>query len=179
MNWLDLIILLCIGVAVIKGLYDGFIKQVISLAALALGILFAGGVAILLQPIAEGFGFIPSYLTYPVCYVFSFTIILIVMGILGKALKKIWELTPFGFLNNIAGGATGGVLVLFLLSLFFNFLLIFDPDSRLIGEQSKRESVLYEKVRVVVPVLYPFIRDKVKDNFESSRTGNTYQVCNE
>ncbi len=167
MNWLDLIIIICIGVAVIKGLFDGFIKQVVSLIALALGILFAGGIAGILQPYAEKLSFIPSYLTYPVCYIVSFILIFIVMGLLSRLLEKIWNYTPFGCLNNLAGGFIGAVISIFFLSLIFNFLIIFDSESHLIKEQTKKESALFEKVRSVVPTLYPFIKNKIEEGFKN------------
>ena len=45
MNWLDITLLCLAGVGFVKGLFDGFVKQVASLIALAVGIYFCGEAA--------------------------------------------------------------------------------------------------------------------------------------
>ena len=45
MNWLDIVILCLAGIGFVKGLFDGCIKQVVSLIALLFAIFFCGEVA--------------------------------------------------------------------------------------------------------------------------------------
>lgn len=163
MNWLDLIIILCIGIGVIKGLFDGFVKQVISLIALVLSVLFAGYLASSLQGFIGGLELVPDYLCYPLSYVLSFVLIFGLMGLLGRFLQQAIEWSFLGCMNNLAGGFVGMLISVVGLSLLFNFLIIFDRNSRLIGKQTKRESVLFSSVQQVVPALYPYIKHKVEE----------------
>ena len=166
MNWLDLTIVICLGIGLVKGLFDGIIKQVISLISLALAILFSGIAATYLQPTLQNWTFIPQEWVYPVCYVISFLLIIFVIGVLGKLLEKIWEMTALGFLNRLAGGMTGILIAMLCLSLLLNFITIFDPDSHSIDKRSKRDSILFESIRMVVPTLYPHIKQKVEQGWK-------------
>ena len=166
MNWLDITIITCIGIGLIKGLFDGLIKQVVSLVGLILAILFAGRAATYLYIIFNQWSFIPGNWNYPVCYAISFILILIVMALLGYLLNKIWELTTLGFLNKLAGGIAGSLISILCLSLLLNALVVFDGDSRIISKQDKMESSLFEGVREVVPFIYPYIREKVQESIE-------------
>ena len=42
MNWLDITLLCLAGIGFVKGLFDGIIKQVVSLIALVIAIFFCG-----------------------------------------------------------------------------------------------------------------------------------------
>ena len=46
MNWLDITLVCLAGLGFVKGLFDGFIKQVVSLLALVLAIYFCGQIAL-------------------------------------------------------------------------------------------------------------------------------------
>lgn len=166
MNWLDLVIIICIGVGIIKGLFDGLIKQVISLIALFLSVLFAGFLASLIQPLIGSFGVVPVHLEYPVACVLSFILIFVLMGMVGRLLENVVNWTFLGCLNSLAGGFAGMLLAVVGLSLLLNLLIIFDRNSRIIGEQTKAESVLFSSVQSVVPRLYPYIKHKVEKGFD-------------
>ena len=45
MNWLDITLLCLAGIGFVKGLFDGIIKQVVSLIALVIAIFFCGKAA--------------------------------------------------------------------------------------------------------------------------------------
>ena len=45
MNWLDITLLCLAGIGFVKGLFDGIIKQVVSLIALVIAIFFCGVVS--------------------------------------------------------------------------------------------------------------------------------------
>jgi membrane protein required for colicin V production len=156
LNWLDITIIICIAAGVVKGLFDGLIKQLVSLAGLVLAILFAGGGAGLLQPAVERLKFIPPQLLYPICYVISFVVIIVLMALIGRLLEKIWKTTPFGCLNYLAGGVTGFVGAVILLSLILNVLAAFNKQLPIIKEETKKESVLFETVKTVIPTIYPY-----------------------
>ena len=49
MNWLDITLVCLAGLGFVKGLFDGFIKQVVSLLALVLAIYFCGQIALWFQ----------------------------------------------------------------------------------------------------------------------------------
>ena len=60
MNWLDIVILCLAGIGFVKGLFDGFIKQVVSLIALLFAIFFCGEVADWLKDYIMALGWFPE-----------------------------------------------------------------------------------------------------------------------
>ncbi len=166
MNWLDLFITVVTIIGLIKGLFDGMIRQVISLLALVIAIFCAGKLAL---PLRDGFlslSFIVDnihpYIITGICYLITFCFIIIFLSWLGKLLNKAINVTPAAFLNRVLGGLFGVFVVVLSMSLLCMMLTFFDPKSNLITQQTKQESVLYERVRNVVPALYPIIRELFK-----------------
>ena len=163
MNGLDLFITVVVIIGLVKGLFDGVIKQVISLLALIIAIFFAGTLAV---PLRDGFLSFPyiayhihPYIVSGICYLLSFVFIIIFLNWLGKLVSKAINITPAGFLNRGLGGLFGAFMVILSMSLIFMLLNFFDPHSNIISQQTKQASVLYGKVETVVPTLYPIIRE--------------------
>ncbi len=163
MSGLDLVITICLGAGLIKGLFDGIIKQVISLLSLVFAIFFAGRAA---EPIREFLlgqpfitGTFPDYIVTGVCYVLAFSAIILVFHWLGKLLHLAIKVTPARMINYLAGALFGFLSWLIALSLAFNLLTVFDPNSQIISKQTKDKSVLFNKVRNVIPTIYPYVKN--------------------
>jgi len=166
MNWLDSVIVIIVAVGLIKGLYDGLVKQVISLVSLVLAIFFAGKIA---RPMCNFLAhdsvtnIISPHIITAVCYILAFIFIIVIFSWLGKLLNKAMP-SPISCINHILGGAVGCIFTLLFLSLFFNLLTVFDSDSRVLKEQVKNESALFYKIESIVPVISPFIKEAKKLN---------------
>ncbi len=163
MNWLDIVIIVCVAIGLIKGLFDGLIKQVISLLALIIAILFAGVLAepvrnfLLDQPtIANA---MPVFVITGICYIIAFSLIVLAIYGLGKLVEVAIKVTPAKTLNYILGGFFGALSGILALSLAFNLLTVFDPNYKIISKQTRTESVLFNTVNSMVPTLYPYIKN--------------------
>ncbi|MDR0230959.1 MAG: CvpA family protein [Dysgonamonadaceae bacterium] len=166
MNWLDLAIIIFVAIGLIKGLFDGFVKQVISLVSFVFAIFFAGKIA---RPMRDFLShdsvtnIISPHIITAVCYILAFILIIVLFSWLGKLLNKAM-LGPISFINHVLGGVVGCIFTLLFLSLLFNLLTVFDSDSRVLKEQVKNESVLFYKVELMVPLISPFIKEAQKLN---------------
>ena len=60
MNWLDITLLCLAGIGFVKGLFDGIIKQVVSLIALVIAIFFCGKAAAWLKGYILALGWFPE-----------------------------------------------------------------------------------------------------------------------
>ncbi|MDR0866065.1 MAG: CvpA family protein [Candidatus Symbiothrix sp.] len=166
MNWLDLIIIVCIAIGLIKGLFDGFIKQVVSFIALVAAIFFAGQLAKFMRDALLQFDFFASLSSgvfSAVCYILAFSLIIIAIVLLGRVVEVAIKMTPARVLNLLLGGLFGALIWLFSLSILFNILFVFDSQSRLISKQTQEKSLFYEEVKAVVPTVYPFIKEYFKN----------------
>ena len=116
MNFVDVLILIIIGVFLLKGLLRGLMKELCSLVGLVVGSLLAFRFH---GPLAE---IMVSAFSLPasVCVVLAFLAIflstLLVFGLIGMLLSKYVKLLYVGGLNRVAGGIFGLVQGALLLS---------------------------------------------------------------
>jgi membrane protein required for colicin V production len=143
------------------GLFDGFVKQVISFIALIASIFFAGKIAIPMR------GFLlnhfsvdsisPDILT-GLCYLLAFILIILAISLVGKLIDVAIKMTPAKPLNMLLGGVFGFCIWIFSLSIFFNIFAVLDSNSQIISKQTQEKSVFYTKIKGVVPMAYPFLK---------------------
>ena len=160
MNWLDIVIIVCIAAGLIMGLFDGFVKQVVSFIALIAAIFFAGKIAIPMRSFfwnlaADSIS--PELLT-GLCYLLAFIVIIIAISLVGRLIDVAIKMTPAKPLNMLLGGLFGLFIWVFSLSILFNIFAALDNNSQIISKQTQEKSVFYKQVKEVVPMAYPFIR---------------------
>jgi membrane protein required for colicin V production len=165
MNWLDIVIIICVATGLIKGLFAGFIKQVVSFLALILAIFFAGQLALFLRTSSQhvdAFSSMNQALLSAICYILAFALIIILIVLLGRIINIAIKMTPAKWLNILLGGLFGALIWIVSLSIAFNLLYVFDFQSQIIKKETQEKSILYENVKSVVPTIYPFIREYFK-----------------
>ena len=156
MNWLDITLLCLAGVGFVKGLFDGVIKQVVSLIALLVGIFFCTKAALWLRGYILALGWFPEE---------GVTVLSI--------LHRLVDVTPLSLLNHLGGGLLGLCFMMAFVSLFLNGLDLIDRGSVLIPREAKVESRLYIPVKNIVPTLYFenlfFDKDEKNSSFIDNR----------
>jgi membrane protein required for colicin V production len=154
MNWLDITLLCLAGIGFVKGLYDGIIKQLVSLIALVAGIFFCAKAAAWLREIILGWGF-PEQGVTVLSYILGFLLIVGIFILVGEVMHRIIGATPLSILNHLGGGFFALFIMVLFISLLFNLIDIIDRESVLISAKSKRESYFYHPVKQVISTLYP------------------------
>ena len=155
MNWLDITLLCLAGIGFGKGLFDGFIKQVVSLIALVAAIFLCGEAAGWLRGYIVALGWFPEQGVSILSYVAGFILIMGVLVLAGEIVTKVIDATPLSIINHLGGGLLGLLLSLLFTSLVLNFLDFVDKSSLFISQETKVESQFYEPVRRIVPTIYP------------------------
>jgi membrane protein required for colicin V production len=165
MNWLDAVIIGAVAIGLIKGLFAGFIKQAVSFLALIVAMFFSGQLALFLRTYAQqldAFSSITQALISAICYMLAFSLIIIAIVLSGRIVSIAIKMTPAKWLNTLLGGLLGALIWLFSLSIVFNLLYVFDFQAWIIKKETQEKSIFYEKVKNVVPAVYPFIREYFK-----------------
>ena len=155
MNWLDITLLCLAGIGFGKGLFDGFIKQVVSLIALVAAIFLCGEAAGWLRGYIVALGWFPEQGVSILSYVAGFILIMGVLVLAGEIVTKVIDATPLSIINHLGGGALGLLLVLLFTSLSLNLLDLVDRSGVFISQETKVESRFYEPIRQIVPTIYP------------------------
>ena len=148
MNWLDITLLCLAGIGFVKGLFDGIIKQVVSLIALVIAIFFCGKAAAWLKGYILALGWFPEEGVTILSYIAGFILA-------GELVTKVVGATPLSVINHLFGGFFGLLVVLVFTSLLLNALEFVDRGSVLIHRQSKIESRFYYSVKQIVPTIFP------------------------
>ena len=155
MNWLDITLLCLAGIGFVKGLFDGIIKQVVSLIALVIAIFFCGKAAAWLKGYILALGWYPEEGVTILSYIAGFILIMGVFILAGELVTKVVGATPLSVINHLFGGFFGLLVVLVFTSLLLNALEFVDRGSVLIHRQSKIESRFYYSVKQIVPTIFP------------------------
>lgn len=157
MNAIDLAILIILAIGLLKGLFDGIIKQAVSLIAIVVA---TYGCALLAVPIETWIG--PFFgLSRGVAHTFAlivgFLAILIIIPMVGNKVSKIVGKTPIGILNHLAGGIVGiGIAAILMSYLFLIADNVFSRDEADSANPSLRNtSMLYDHVKNIVPTFSP------------------------
>ncbi len=154
MNWLDITLLCLAGIGFVKGLFDGIIKQVVSLIALLVGIFFCTKAALWLRGYILALGWFPEQGVTVLSYVAGFLLIVGVILLAGEILTRVVGATPLSVLNHLAGGVLGLCFMMAFISLLLNGMEMIDKGSVLIPRGAKVESRFYNSVKEIIPTIY-------------------------
>ena len=146
MNWLDITLLCLAGIGFVKGLFDGVIKQVVSLIALLVGIFFCTKAALWLRGYILALGWFPEQGVTVLSYVAGFLLIVGVILLAGEILTRV--------VDHLAGGVLGLCFMMAFISLLLNGMEMIDKGSVLIPRGAKVESRFYNSVKEIIPTIY-------------------------
>jgi len=167
MNWLDIVIIVCIVIGIIHGLITGIVKQVIFLVSLIAAILLSGAIATAIRHWvqthiqSEPTWFSPN-VQDAIYYVLAFIIIVSLFSIAAKLVDKIINHTPVGAINKLFGAFFGLIMWTLSLSILLNFVAVFDTQSLILSKPIKENSIFYERVKMIFPTAFPYIKDFIK-----------------
>lgn len=151
MSTIDIVILIFLLIGAYTGYKRGLLMEVISLAAffvaIIAGIKLLDWGIVLLSKYIDGYdGLLP---------IISFTIIFIAiilsLNMIGKAVKKVLDMTLIGSFDDIAGSVLGIVKWALFISIF---LWIFGSFGGTISESTTENSFLYQPISSFAPGIF-------------------------
>lgn len=161
MNIIDIIIVICCIPPLVKGISRGFVSQAASLLALILGVWLSFKFSV---PVGE---WLKEYLELPgtVIHVVSFALILtaVVLGLnlLAGMVEKVLEFVMLGWLNCLLGAVFALAKAVLALGLIFLLLTTLNSTLELIPGKYFDESVLYEPVKNIADIVFPYIKELI------------------
>lgn len=155
MNWLDIVLAIPLLWFTFKGLRNGFIIELASLAALILGIFVALHFSFYAEDLLEeNFNISEQYL-HIISFVITFIVVAVIIYLIGKLIHKLFQVIALGLLNRIAGGIFGFLKTALVLSVLIYFFNGFDPGSKILKQDVKENSYLYAPIEAIVPMIIP------------------------
>jgi len=155
MNWLDITILILCIVGLVKGLYDGMIKQVVAVIALIIGIYLCSGVGKWLFGYLIQLEWFPQNVVLWMSYFIGFALIVGIILMAGGVVHRLVSATPLSIFNHFIGGIAGLVLMILFISVLLNLIELVDPQSTIITNEIKGGSQFYAIIKSIIADLFP------------------------
>ena len=157
MSVIDIVLGALILFGLVRGFMKGLFVEVASLVALIAGVYgaihFSNFAAEFLQTRTAW-----SEKTINItAFAITFVIIVLAIGIAGKALTKLADFAALGILNKLTGGAFGALKIALILSVVLNVFDKLNNTITLLDDDTKQESALYKPVKSLVPMIFPNI----------------------
>lgn len=163
MNYIDIILGIFLLLGLVRGFMKGFFVELAALVALIAGIFGAIHFSY----------FAADYLSEKVSwdentinlasFAITFIIIIIAISLAGKLLTKLANLIALGILNKLLGGAFGLLKMAFIASVVILFFESVNTTNSIVKQDTLDESILYEPVSVLAPLVLPSILKEAKE----------------
>ena len=157
MNWIDLIIVIILIIAIVRGFTDGFVRELASLAALIFGIWGAIKFSSLTAgKLYEWFDMTGQYVGI-IAFLITFGVIVVIIHFIGIIADKIIDAASLGFFNRILGTVFGLFKSVLIMSVFFVILNAIDERRPFLPRETIEHSKFYNPIADIAPALFPLI----------------------
>ncbi len=154
---IDIVLGVFILFGLVRGLMKGFFVEVASLLALVTGVYgaihFSDFAAEFLQDKTQW----DEKTINITAFAITFVAIVLAISLAGKALTKLANFAALGILNKLLGGVFGALKIALILSVVLNIFDRMNASISFIDEENIENSVLYEPVKCLVPMIFPNI----------------------
>ncbi|WP_425462148.1 CvpA family protein [Muriicola soli] len=153
-SFIDIVLGLLLLYGLFKGIKNGLVVEIASILALVAGLYGAIHFSYIVgNYLATHWEWNERTMSL-VSFIITFFIIVIAVITAGRLLTKIAEIAMLGLLNKIAGGLFGALKVAIILGALLIFLESVNKSLRLVNEETKAESVLYEPIRNIGELVF-------------------------
>lgn len=145
MNWIDIIVLIPLIWYAYKGLKNGFLMEIVSLAALFLGLFISYKFSDLVALWLTG-----TTLAKPISFSLCFILTIVSVNLLGRILKHALKPVLSEFLDKGLGVLFGILKVVLVAGVLFYFIDSVDKKEIFIKHEVKEDSVAYKHLSPVM-----------------------------
>jgi membrane protein required for colicin V production len=161
-NWLDVLLLLILAVLFILGLFKGFVRQLIGLAAMIAGLvaalLYYPQAALLFAPLAARDVF-SHFLAFAAIFLIFLCLGWLISRIIGRFVKG-----PLKFFNHVLGGVLGILKGILLCGIICFSLLVF-PVTTGVLKESTLAPLCLKMTRYVVRLIPQELKDRFNQTY--------------
>lgn len=153
----------------IKGVKQGFFSALTSFFSYVLGIYLAIKFSYMVSDvIAQSVSWNPK--TIEIC-AFGITFVGVVIGLYftAKIITKLADWAHMGWANRLLGGLFGLLKFTLILSVILNLFEKINFNNFFMSEETKQESIFYDKVQYTAQLVYPQLEEWYDDLKEKSK----------
>lgn len=157
MNWFDLVTIVLLLIAIVKGYRKGLIMQLVGLAVIVLAAVFGGKLAAYILPVLNRLIDISPEFSKVLSFILAFAAIAIIISFAGRLLQRFIDVVFLSFFNRFLGSVVGAGTMMAFLSIILNLILMLDKRETVIKRDIKEESFFFERVEAVIPAIVPYL----------------------
>ncbi len=163
MSYVDIVILVPIVFAAIRGYRKGFIAEITSLLALVLGVFGAIHLSYYLADIIVDFGWAEEDNRFlgPIAFMVTFMAIVMSLNLIGNLVTSMLNIVALGLMNRLAGILFGVAKMVLILGVVTVIIDSFGKEKPIIPEKMMEDSLLLEPLRSVATNVVPAIKDLI------------------
>ena len=163
MNTVDIILSLVLLYGFVRGFFRGLLAELASLVGIVAGIYgavhFSHFLGDFLSSIVE---WKAQYINL-VSFAVTFILIVFLVSLAGKMLTKIAAFAALGIVNKLLGAVFGFLKSAFVASVIIMFFKATNERIEIVEDQTLEDSILYEPVESIAPVILPTIIKQVQE----------------
>lgn len=145
MNWIDIIVLIPLCWYGYRGFRNGFLMEIVSLAALFLGLFISYKFSDLISLWITG-----TTLAKPISFSLCFILTIVLVNLLGRILKRALKPVLSEFLDKGLGILFGALKVILVFGVLFYFIDTIDKKEILVKHEVKEASIAYKHLSPVM-----------------------------
>ncbi|WP_179352890.1 CvpA family protein [Winogradskyella vidalii] len=170
MSIVDIVLAALILFGFIRGLFKGFFVEIASLLALVLGVWgaihFSYFASEFLEPRVDW----NEKTMNIVAFAITFVVIVLAIGLAGKALTKLANFAALGLLNKLAGGVFGALKIGLILSVLLGVFDKMNDTLPFMEKEDLEKSKLYAPVKSLAAKIFPsIIKSDSDENTEEEK----------
>lgn len=170
MNIIDILLGALLLFGLIRGLMKGLFVEVASLVALIAGVYgaihFSNFAA---EFLIERVDWSEKTINLT-AFAITFVIIVLAISLAGKALTKLADFAALGFLNKLLGALFGALKIGLILSIVLMVFSKMNKTIPLLSDEDLKDSVLFEPVKSLAPMIFPSILNSEVENEETAKS---------
>jgi len=159
MNSIDIIILIPLLLGFVFGLSKGFIREIISLAVIFVGIFGSKWLSPIASSMLTGVFSVSETVAKPLSFVVVFIAIALFLMFLARSLDKLVENISLGGINKLLGGLFGTLKYALIISLLINVFHVLDSKISIVNAETKTNSILYKPMLQLAPELWQEVKE--------------------
>lgn len=176
MTVIDIVLGALILFGLIRGFMKGLFVEMASLVALIAGVYgaihFSGFAAEFLMDHVSW-----SEKTINIAaFAITFVVIVLAISLAGKALTKLADFAALGVLNKLLGGVFGALKIGLILSVALMVFANLNRTIPFLEEDEVKDSVLYEPVKSLAPMVFPYIIKSDNDEAKTQKSQITSTI---
>ncbi|WP_016776544.1 CvpA family protein [Anaerophaga thermohalophila] len=171
MSYFDIIAGILLILTALKGLKNGFIKELAGLAALILGIILAVQFSDVTARFLSGI-FHSQYMGI-IAFLVTFVIVVLIVHLIASLLRTLIHAIALGPFDRIIGLVFGMLKTAFIISILLLGLNAFGLEDKIITPKEQQRSKLYPPVKKAAPLIFDLFERDLEELLNPSENGQS------